>query len=114
MQMAEHKGMSLPSELEKQLHQTIESVQTIGEAIEAAELDAIRSGFSQLGKGIATLKVDQLSGDMRAQLEEFAMLLRNDSVEGQGVNALQDADRVFLVTKRHAERLHRIVQQSRR
>lgn len=108
MQMAEHKGMSLPSELEKQLHQTIESVQTIGEAIEAAELDAIRSGFSQLGKGIAALKVEQLSGDMQAQLEEFAMLLRNDAVEGQDVNSLQDADRVFLVTKRHAERLQQM------
>jgi len=108
MQMAEHKGMSLPSELEKQLHQTMELVQKIGEAIEAAELDAIRSGFSRLGKGIAALKVDQLSGDMRAQFEEFAMLLRNDSVEGRGVNSLQDADRVFLVTKRHAERLQQM------
>ena len=108
MQMAESQGMSLPAELEKQLHQTIEAVQTIGEAIEAAELDAIRSGFSQLGKGIDVLKIDQLSGDMRAQLEEFAMLLRNDSVEGQDVKSLQDADRVFLVTKRHAERLQQM------
>lgn len=108
MQMAGHEGMSLPPELEKQLHQTMESVQSIGEAIEAAELDAIRSGFSQLGEGIATLKVEQLSGDMRAQLEEFAMLLRNDAIEGQGVKSMQDADLVFLVTKRHAERLQQM------
>ncbi|MEQ8839109.1 MAG: DUF3347 domain-containing protein, partial [Lacipirellulaceae bacterium] len=108
MQMAEHTGMSLPQELKKQLHQTIESVETIGEAIESAELDAIRAGFNQLGKGIAGLKIDQLSGDMRAQLEEFAMLLRNDAIEGQAVRTLQDADRVFLVTKRHAERLQQM------
>lgn len=108
MQMAEHTGMSLPQELEKQLHQTIESVETIGEAIESAELDAIRAGFNQLGKGIAGLKVDQLSGDMRSQLEEFAMLLRNDAIEGQSVQTLQDADRVFLVTKRHVERLQQM------
>lgn len=108
MQMAEHTGMSLPQELEKQLHQTIESIATIGEAIEAAELDAIRSGFSQLGESITALKVDQLSGDMRAQLEEFAMLLSNDAIEGQGVNSLQDADRVFLVTKRHSDRLQQM------
>ncbi|QEG01509.1 Cation efflux system protein CusB precursor [Stieleria maiorica] len=108
MQIAGRSGMSLPSELEKQLHQTIESVETIGKAIESAELDAIRDGYTQLGKGIAALKVDQLSGDMRAQLEEFAMLLRNDAVEGQEVKSLQDADRVFLVTKRHAERLQQM------
>lgn len=108
MQMAEHKGMSLPNELEKQLHQTIESVQTVGEAIEAAEMDAIRHGFNELGQRIAALKVDQLSGDMRAQLEEFAMLLSNDAIEGQDVKSLQDADRVYLVTKRHAERLQQM------
>lgn len=33
------------------------------------------------------------------------MLLRNDSVEGKEITALQDADRVYLVTKRHAQRL---------
>lgn len=108
MQMAEQTGMSLPPELEQQLRQTIESVETIGEAIESAELGAIRTGFNQLGKGIAGLKVDQLTGDMRAQLEEFAMLLRNDAIEGQSVQTLQDADRVFLVTKRHAERLQQM------
>ncbi|MDC0936958.1 efflux RND transporter periplasmic adaptor subunit, partial [Pirellulales bacterium] len=108
MQMAENTGMSLPSELEKQLHQTIESVSAIGKAIEEAELNVIRDGYNQLGKGIAALKVDQLSGDMRAQLEEFAMLLRNDAIEGQDVTSLQDADRVFLVTKRHVERLRQM------
>ncbi len=108
MQMAKRKGMSLPTELEKQLHQTIESVATIGQAIETAELDAIRGGFQRLEKAIAALQTEQLSGDMKAQLEEFAMLLRNDAVEGQNVKSLQDADRVFLVTKRHVERLQQM------
>lgn len=108
MQTAEQTAMSLPPQLATQLHQTIKAVDTIGKAIEGAELDAIRSGFKQLGKTIAILKVDQLSGDMRAQLEEFAMLLRNDAVEGQDVQSLQDADRVFPVTKRHAERLQQM------
>lgn len=108
MQMTEDTGKALPAELEKQLHQTIESVATIGKAIEEAELNAIRAGFIELGKRIAALKTEQLSGDMRAQLGEFVMLLTNDAVEGQGVKSLKDADRVYLVTMRHSERLQQM------
>lgn len=42
---------------------------------------------------------------MKVQLQELVMLLRKDSVEGNDITTLQDADRVFLVTKRHAQRL---------
>lgn len=108
VEMAQDSGMSLPTPLKTQLYQTLESVDTIGEAIKAAELDAIRSGFAQLGRNIEAVKTDQVSGDMRAQLEEFTMLLTNDAVEGQGVRELQNADRIFLVTKRHAERLQQM------
>lgn len=105
MQMTGASGMSLPPQLEVQLHQTIMSVDAIGEAIEAAELDKIRDAYSQLGTQVASMNASLLSGDMRAQLQEFTMLLNNDSVEGKEVTALQNADRIFLVTKRHAQRL---------
>jgi len=42
---------------------------------------------------------------MRAQLEELSMLLRNDAVEGSDVVSMHDADRLYLLTKHHAERL---------
>ena len=77
----------------------------ISEAIETAELDKIRDAYSQLGQQVASINASLLSGDMRAQLQEFTMLLNNDSVEGKEVTALQNADRIFLVTKRHAQRL---------
>ncbi len=105
MQMTGASGMSLPPQLEMQLHQTIKSVNAIGEATESAELNTIRDAYIQLGQQVASINVGLLSGDMQAQLQEFMMLLNNDSVEGSEISSLQNADRIFLVTKRHAQRL---------
>lgn len=105
MQMAGDSGMSLPTQVEAQLHHIIAALDKIGKAIESAELYLIREAFGQLGKQVEAISADELSGDMKAQLQEFEMLLRNDAVEGQDIETLQDADRVYLVTKRHAERL---------
>jgi len=101
-------GMSLSPRLKVQLQQTIESVEKLGEAIESAELSRIREAFGQLGQHVAAVDETQLSGDMQSQLQEFAMLLRNDSVEGKEITDLHNADRIYLVTKRHAERLQQM------
>ncbi|MEZ6150333.1 MAG: DUF3347 domain-containing protein [Pirellulaceae bacterium] len=108
MKMAEHNGMSLPPELEKQLHQVVSSVGSVGEAIGEADLDGIRRAYAQLGTAMTSLNIGQLAGDMGSQLGEFVMLLRNDAAEGSEIKTLQDADRVFLVTKRHTERLQQM------
>jgi Cu(I)/Ag(I) efflux system membrane fusion protein len=105
MSMSEHAAMSLPKQLQMQLHQTLESVEAVGVAIESAELTSIRKAFGQLGERVAAVDADQLNGDMKMQWQEFAMLLRNDAVEGSQITTLQHADEVFLVTKRHAERV---------
>ncbi len=98
-------SMSLPQQLTTQLHQTTESVAEIGLAIESAELQKIREAFERLGQHVAMVDAGQLTADMKMQWREFAMLLGNDAVEGKEVKTLQNADRVFLVTKRHVERL---------
>jgi Cu(I)/Ag(I) efflux system membrane fusion protein len=108
MQMAGDPGMSLSPQLKVQLQGIIESVEKICDAIESAELGRIRGVFGQLGQQVAAVDGEQLSGDMQAQLQEFAMLLRNDSVEGKEITDLQNADRIYLVTKRHAERLQEL------
>ncbi|QDV85361.1 Cation efflux system protein CusB precursor [Stieleria magnilauensis] len=105
MQMAGGNGMSLPRELKMRLMLTIESVSAIGEAVEAAELNRIRESFRSLGQNIAGIDPNALPGDMGDQLGEFVMLLANDAVEGSDIQSLQNADRVSLLTKRHAERL---------
>jgi Cu(I)/Ag(I) efflux system membrane fusion protein len=105
MSMSEHAAMSLPKQLQMQLHQTLESVEAVGAAIESAELESIREAFDQLGVHVAAVNAGQLGSDMKMQWQEFAMLLRNDAVEGSQIKTLQHADEVFLVTKRHAERV---------
>ncbi|TWU34872.1 efflux RND transporter periplasmic adaptor subunit [Novipirellula artificiosorum] len=103
--MAGHSGMSLPAKLEAQLHQTVGAVDAIGQSIEEADLERIREAFKKLGLQVAAVDANPLSSDMKAQWREFAMLLNNDAVEGQDILTLQPADRIYLVTKRHAERL---------
>jgi Cu(I)/Ag(I) efflux system membrane fusion protein len=98
-------SMSLPQQLQMQLHQTIAAAEQIGATIESAELETIRGVFDQLGKYVAEVNAGQLSGEKKALLQEFTMLLRNDAVEGSQIKTLQHADEVFLVTKRHLERL---------
>ncbi len=68
-------------------------------------MDSIREAFAQLGKHVAAVNAGQLNDDMKMQWQEFAMLLRNDAVEGSEIKTLQHADEVFLVTKRHIERV---------
>ncbi|WP_182870690.1 efflux RND transporter periplasmic adaptor subunit [Rhodopirellula sp. JC639] len=107
MPSSQHAGMSIPEPLQSQLHETARIVDGIGEAIQSAELDAIRNAFDALGQQVASLGASQLTGDMRSQLDELTMLLRNDAVEGRDVKSMQAADRVYLLTKQHVERLQK-------
>ncbi|WP_442506372.1 efflux RND transporter periplasmic adaptor subunit [Novipirellula sp. SH528] len=101
----EHAAMSLPPQVNQQMVAVIDSVDAIEKAIEEADLKKIPGAFASLGKQVEAVNGQALMGDMAAQWGEFAMLLRNDSVEGQDVKSLQEADRVYLVTKDHAKRL---------
>lgn len=106
--MADHAGMSLPPQMSQQMLAILESVKSIEQAVEDAELKKIRDAFTELGQQVAAVNGTALSGDMAAQWGEFEMLLSNDAVEGQDIRTLQDADRVNLVTKEHAMRLQKM------
>lgn len=104
-EMADHSAMSLPPQVTQQMLAVLDSVHAVEAAIEEAALKEIRSAFAALGQQVAAVNSQALMGDMAAQWGEFAMLMRNDSVEGESVNSLQEADRVYLLTKDHAQRL---------
>ena len=106
--MADHSGMSLPPQVSQQMLTILDSVKSIEQAVEEAELKKIRDAFTELGQQVAMVNGTALSGDMAAQWGEFAMLLGNDAVEGKDIQTLQDADRVILVTKEHAMRLQKM------
>lgn len=107
-EMTDHSQMSLPPKVSQQMLAILESVKLLEAAIEEAELSKIRDAFAAIGQRVSTVDGSALSGDMAAQWREFAMLLRNDSVEGQDIQGLQEADRVTLVTKEHAMRLQKM------
>ncbi len=104
-EMTDHSAMSLPPKVNQQMVAVLDSVHDIETAIEEAELNRIRDAFAILGNQVAVVNGQALMGDMAAQWGEFAMLLGNDSVEGNDIDSLQDADRVYLVAKDHAKRL---------
>ncbi|MEZ6148514.1 MAG: efflux RND transporter periplasmic adaptor subunit [Pirellulaceae bacterium] len=104
-EMIDHSAMSLPPQVNQQMIAVLDAVYAIEVAIEEAELKEIREAFASLDQQVAAVNRQALLGDMAAQWGEFAMLLRNDSVEGASIKSLQEADRVFLVTKDHASRL---------
>ncbi len=103
-----HAGMSVPPQLESALGETIESVKLVAQAVEASELEKIRAAFQQLSQHVSSVDPDQLTGDMKLQLREILMLLTNDAVEGENVQSIKDADRVYLLAKRNAERLQQM------
>tara|TARA_R110002049_G_scaffold309101_2_gene516925 strand:+ start:50082 stop:52451 length:2370 start_codon:yes stop_codon:yes gene_type:complete len=106
--MADHSKMSLPPKVGEQMLAVLDSIKAVEAAIEKADLNNIRDAFAEVGQKVAAVEGSALLGDMAAQWREFAMLLRNDSVEGQDIQSLQDADRVTLVTKEHAMRLQKM------
>ncbi|QEG35785.1 efflux RND transporter periplasmic adaptor subunit [Bythopirellula goksoeyrii] len=105
MKMSGGSGMTLPPELKTKLFHTMESVEAISQAVKSKDLDRIHESYITLGELIAAVNAMQLPGDMGDQLQEFVMLLRNDSIEGGDVQTLQDAEHVTQITNRHAERL---------
>lgn len=104
-EMADHPAMSLPPQVNQQMVAVLDSVYAIEAAIEEAALKEIREAFAALGQQVAAVDGHALMDDMAAQWGEFAMLLRNDAVEGERVNSLQEADRVVLLAREHARRL---------
>ena len=87
------------------MQSVVDQYKTIREALEAANLAEIRSGYVRLGESIATVPADLIGPDMRPQWREVAMLLRNDVAEGREVDSMQAADRVFALTRQHVTQM---------
>lgn len=99
-----HK-MTLPSQFRSHLEQILTSFDETTAAIESGELVKIRESFNKLGKTVSQIEQKELLGHVATLWSEFSMLLANDAVEGSEVSTLQDADRVYLLLKRHIRRV---------
>jgi len=97
--------MALPSAFKSQLETVVAAFDEITAAIEEAELTKIRIAYGALGQTLGKVDKKLLIGQVEILWNEYSMLLNNDAVEGQEVNTILDADRVYLVVKRHVQRV---------
>ena len=97
--------MALPSQFKSQLEQVVAAYDEVTAAIEEADLVKMRTAFDALGQAMATVDEKLLTGHAEILWDEFSMLLSNDVAEGREVATLQNADRVYLVLKRHVQRV---------
>jgi Cu(I)/Ag(I) efflux system membrane fusion protein len=97
--------MVLPSQFKSQLEQVIAAYDRVTATIEGTDLAEIRAAFDGLGVELA--KVDQklLVGHPEMLWREYAMLLGNDVAEGREAKTLREADRLYVVLKRHIQRV---------
>ena len=98
-------SMTIPSAFRTQLHRVVASFDALTTSVESSQLDAIHASFKQLGIAVNQVDGKAVSGHAAMLWQEFSMLLANDSVEGSQVSRLAEADRVFVLTKRHIQRL---------
>lgn len=98
-----------PMKLVPAVHDAMQNIaaeyKSIRDSIEKANLAEVRQGYIKLGETVAGVPVDLIGPDMRPQWFEVAMLLRNDVAEGRDVDSMQEADRVFALTRQHVDQM---------
>jgi Cu(I)/Ag(I) efflux system membrane fusion protein len=96
---------TVPAAVRQQLDEVLSAFDQVTVALGEAELEKIRTAFSEFG--VATSKVDeeQLTGHAGMLWREFAMLMANDAEEARDIETLQHADELYLQLSRHVERV---------
>lgn len=99
------KKMALPSEFREQIHRLESAYDDVAQAVENAALEKIKAAFDRFGTALDQVDGQLLTGHAGMLWDEFEMLLGNDVFEGREAQQRQDADRAFLLLKRHMRRL---------
>lgn len=104
----EHAGhkATLPADFAEDIRGLGVAYEEVTAAVEAADLGRIAAAFDQFGKALSETDGSQLTGHPRMLWKELSMLLGNDVVEGRDVAQMDEADRVYLLLKKHMRRLH--------
>ena len=103
----EHAGheVTLPAEFQQDIRELHGVYQEVTEAVEMGDLGRITSAFERFDRSLSEVDGNQLTGHPRMVWKELSMLLGNDAVEGSDVKQMDEADRVYLLLKRHMRRL---------
>jgi len=97
--------MEVPPLVRTQLLRVAKAHETISAAMKADELGQAKAAFEELGEAIDQVDGEHLSGHNRMMWNELSMLLENDAFEGREATQLEEAEAVFALLERHAQRL---------
>ncbi|NQT87809.1 DUF3347 domain-containing protein, partial [bacterium] len=81
----------LPKSLLIQLRGVLAAHMAVRGALDAKDLDAVRSGYQELGAALGKVSGDGLEEEPKKLWNELAMLIKNDSVVGSDVKDLETA-----------------------
>ena len=96
---------ALPAVVRDQLRGVTAAARKVDEAIAAGELAAIRLAFATLEREVDAVRPERLTGRTRLLWDEYAMLLKNDGVEGRLVKDLAEGKRVAKLMDDHVSSL---------
>jgi hypothetical protein len=107
MASAEHAGhqQAPPDEFQQRIRELEIAYEEVTKAVGGADLREITTAFDQFDQTLSEVDGSTLTGHPRMVWKELSMLLRNDVVEGRDVKQIDEADRVYLLLKRHMRRL---------
>ena len=101
----EKSKTDIPEAFRHQLMSVLTSYQSISEALKLRSLPKITKAFSSLEKALTGVDMSLLSGHPHMMWMEFAMLLKNDAIEGREAKKLSEAERTFQTLTQHVDRL---------
>ena len=93
--------VTLPDLVRSQLHKVLMAGNAAKASVESGEIKEIRKAFSTLSEQVDSVDSEKLSGHGAMLWKEYAMLLRNDGVEGSNVKKLSEAKRVVKLLDKH-------------
>ncbi|KAA5539787.1 DUF3347 domain-containing protein [Roseiconus nitratireducens] len=95
----------LPPKSKQEIQAVLDAYGSIRSAIAESELPTIRQSFAEFGNRVTDVSAKPMQGDAGAMWQEISMLLHNDSIEGADVASLEEADRVYQLTRQHIDQL---------
>jgi Cu(I)/Ag(I) efflux system membrane fusion protein len=93
--------VTLPDLVRSQLHKVLMAGNAAKASVESGDIKEIRKAFSTLSEQVDSVDSEKLSGHAAMLWKEYAMLLRNDGVEGGNVKKLSEAKRVAKLLEKH-------------
>ncbi len=97
--------MAMPPDFANGIRALEDAYDRVTQAMDSDSIEAKRRAFREFLATLEKIDAEPLTGHLRMQWKEFAMLLGNDGFEGAHIKEAKEADRVYLLLKNHMRRV---------